>query len=127
MSSRNYSEQSEADLLNPSFQQKEDSYCSQQEYDDYYDINHTRPVAEHYDDTAGIAPDKLKVAQALVEGVIRGYINWKEGSLQERKDAIWSAAKHDKLPMAGMAEEWLDELFCAEVDKLITLLIERST
>lgn len=123
MSIRQYKTQSEADLMNPDFQQREDIYVTPSDYDDYYA---KRPAAEHYDDTAGIAPDRLKVAQELVEPILRGFVD-ASASLQEKKDVIWATAKRANIPFAGFAEEFLDAEFCDAVFDLAARLISKVT
>lgn len=125
MSIRQYKTQSEADLMNPDFQQREDIYVTPSDYDDYYA---KRPAAEHYDDTAGIAPDKMRVAQELVSPIMHGYVD-ANASLQEKKDVIWNTAKTAKPPInfAGFADEWLDSEFCDEVFELAARLISKVT
>lgn len=125
MSNHPYKTQAEADLMNYNFQQKEELYCTPDEYYDYYA---KRPAAEHYDDTAGIAPDRLKVAQELVEPILRGYVD-ANASLQEKKDIVWNTAKTAKPPInfAGFAEEWLDSEYVDAVFDLAARLISKVT
>jgi hypothetical protein len=120
----NQSEQAWHDLHNPAFQQRTELYWTDAEYEEFYA---PKPLAPPRDDNAGISPSKVAVAKALLEPVLRGWISWRGASLQERKDAVWSMAKSKGIPFAGSwPEEWLDEFYIAEVDEMLTALIEHA-
>jgi hypothetical protein len=119
----NQSEQAWHDLHNPAFKQRTEQYYTDAEYEEFYA---PKPLALPRDDNAGISPNKLAVAKALLEPVLRGWVAWRNASLQERKDAVWSLAKSTHIPFAGWPEEWLDEFYVADIDEMLTALIERS-
>lgn len=116
--------QFESDFTNPDFYQREENYYSDAAEEEFYHST-AEPVPHDY--SAGISPNRVEVARALVLPVLKGHVNWRDGSLQERKDAIYYTARHDNIKFAGVPEEWLDETYVADIDELLTQLIEHCS
>lgn len=120
-----YEYQWQADLVNPDFQQEIVNEHTEQEADAFNArVNKgSVTVASINNSSLGIAPDQVAVARAMVEGVLKGWID--TSTNQSKADAIYYTARHEGIQFAGVPEEWLTPEFTEEVFALVDMLIER--
>lgn len=116
--------QFESDLTNPSYYQEEEQYYSDADADAFYNCDAKPSVTPNHD--AGIAPNKMLVAQALVGPLLKGHVS-RDASTQEKLDAIYYIAKHEKIPYGGQFMEWGTDAYAAEVWEMALAMIEHCS
>lgn len=113
----------ESDFTNPSYYQEEEAYYTDAEADAFYN---PQVEVQQPDLNAGIEANPVDVAKAMVESILRGWIN-KDDNSQGRMDAVTQIITHHRIKHCGVFESWIDRAYVDSVFELAAQLIARST